>query len=286
MIYRRLGSSSYRQLISFGLACMLFLCGPAAAAGELDRLKADAETRTGVAIFIPSGRLLYGWRSDSLRFAPLSLGDGRGGDAADVERYLRMYGEEFAKYPPSFLQQVRLEWVAFVKELNVNGEPRGATYQRFHWGMAHTPGGGLVYDVRVGRYDEPLIRWNLHHEFFHFVDAFDFYRADAAAWPALNAPGFRYNGIRRPRREAFEHPSPGLLTDYAQKSVAEDRAELFAALMTDEARPRLLEIVESDPIVRRKFRSLVSFLSRLDPAMGERYFERRLGAVWRAIEKP
>ena len=278
MSYRRLGRS-------FGLACTLFLCSPTGASGGLAQLKADAESKTGIPIFIPSGPLLYGWRADWLRFAPLSLGDG-GGDAADTERYVRMYGEEFAKYPPSFLRKVRLEWVAFVKELNVNGEPRGAAYQRFHVGMAHTPGGGLVYDVRVGRRNEPRIRWNLHHEFFHFIDEFDFDRIDAAAWPALNAPGFRYNGIRRPPREAFEHPSPGLLTDYAQKSVAEDRAELFAALMTDDARPRLLEIVASDPIVRRKFRSLVGFLSRLDPAMGERYFEKRLGAAWRAIEKP
>lgn len=279
------GLRAHRQLIAFRVVCALALCGPAAA-GELAQLKADAERRTGVPVFIPSGPLLHGVRSDSIRFAPLSLADSRAGDALDAERYVRVYAEEFGKYPPSFLRKVRLEWVAFVKDLNVRGEARGASYERWFAATTRRPGGGLVYDVRVGGRNEAYIRWNLHHEFFHFIDEFDLHGVDAAAWSALNADGFRYTGLRVPHRRAFEHPAPGLLTDYAQKSVAEDRAELFAAMMTDEERARLLAIVESDPIVRRKFRSLASFLAQLDPAMGERYFEARLGAVWRAMQKP
>ena len=73
---------------------------------------------------------------------------------------------------------------------------------------------------------------------------------------------------------------------YLRHRFVQHRAELFAALMTDGARPRLLEIVEADPIVRRKFRALIVFPSRLDPVVGESYFEKRLGAAWRAIRKP
>src|SRR6185436_20065895 len=124
----------------------------------------------------------------------------------------------------------------------VNGEPRGATYQRWYTGTDLQPRGGLIYDARSGSWQTSYVRWTLHHEFFHFIDETSILRErNTEAWKALNSRGFEYTGSMSYHLETLEHPSPGLITRYAEKSVEEDRAELFAALMTDEQRSRLQE---------------------------------------------
>jgi hypothetical protein len=81
----------------------------------------------------------------------------------------------------------------------------------------------------------------------------------------------------------MEHPQPGAITAYSLKSAWEDRAEIFAALFVDAAHPRLRQIAEADPVVRRKIEHMMRLLKRTDPAMNEAFFRRRLGAHWSAI---
>ena len=252
----------------------------ALAADEISVLRAEAEKRIGISIYIPSTRQLPDQQQEDVRFEPLRVVE-PGGDARAAALYLRAYTEEFSKYPRSFLRAVNLEWVAFVKGLRVDGAPRAATYIRFYEATTMAPRGSMIYDVQQGAASRAYVRHSLHHEFFHFIDEGVHVRGgENAEWAAMNPPGFKYTGEMARFAPGLEHPAPGIITAYSAKSSAEDRAELFAAMMDEEAHPRLREIATADPVVRRKIRYLVRFLGRIDPAMGDGYFRKRLGTYW------
>ena len=257
-----------------------------AAAEDISALRMKAEKRIGIPVLIPPTRQLPVNQHPDVSFEPLTIIESHGGDARAAARYLGAYIVEFSKYPRSFLRKVNVEWVAFVKGLRVDQEPRAATYLRFYAATTMAPAGGMVYDVQQGATDPAYVRRSLHHEFFHFIDEGVQVRGvDDANWLALNPPGFEYNGNMAPFSQRLAHPAAGLITTYAEKSSAEDRAELFAALMDEETYPRMREIAAADPVVRRKIRYLIRFLERIDPAMGSSYFRKRLGEYWQPLTR-
>lgn len=266
------------------LAIQLPAVGGLAAADEVSALRMEAEKRVGISVSIPSTRQLPDHPQPDVTFEPLRVVESRGGDAQAAALYLRAYIDEFSKYPRSFLRNVNVEWVAFVKRLRVDREPRAATYLRFYAPTTMAPRGGMVYDVQQGATNRAYVRRSLHHEFFHFIDEGVQVRGiEDADWLAMNPPGFKYTGTMASFSHRLEHPAPGIITTYSAKSSQEDRAELFAALMDEETYPRLREIAAADPVVRRKIRYLVRFLGRIDPAMGSSYFRKRLGEYWQPL---
>jgi hypothetical protein len=255
--------------------------GGAAAQGSPDSVSAlwrRAERVVGVPIVLPSTPQLQVPSQDVIRFRPLGPGE-----ASSTAAHLRLYIEEFSKYPRSLLRAVNLEWVAFVKGLRVSDDPRAATYVRFFSAGGMKPAGGMVYDVQQGAYDERYVRWVLHHEFFHFIDDRLNRGLEDRAWSQLNPAAFRYTGVEARSPFFLDHPRAGAITSYAAKSMWEDRAEVFAALFVDEAHPRLRQIASADPVVRSKVRFMMRLLGRIDPSMNDRFFRTRLGEHWRGL---
>lgn len=268
------------------LAIQLPAAGGLAAADDISALRMEAEKRVGISVSIPSTRQLPDHQQQGVTFEPLRVVESRGGDAQAAALYLRAYMDEFSKYPHSFLRKVNVEWVVFVKGLRVGQEPRAATYLRSYAPTTMAPRGGMVYDVQQGAANRAYVRRSLHHEFFHFIDEGVQVRGgENADWLAMNPPGFKYTGEMANFSQKLDHPAPGIITAYSAKSSAEDRAELFAALMDEETYPRLREIAAADPVVRRKIRYLVRFLERIDPAMGSAYFHKRLGEYWQPLTR-
>src|SRR5690606_19670716 len=82
-----------------------------------------------------------------------------------------------------------------------------------------------------------FLRRLIHHESFHFVDLADDGTVQRdPTWEALNPPGFVYgHGGRSMRDPAASEPDPaltGFVTRYAQAALEEDKAEVFAFMMT------------------------------------------------------
>ena len=265
-----------------GLALLLLLGGASAAADEaadgVGALWRRAEETVGIQIVLPSTMQLPVSSQGSVSFRPLGRGE-----SASTAAYLRLYIEEFSKYPRSLTRAVNLEWVAFVKGLRVVDDPRAAAYLRFYAAGTMKLAGGMVYDVQQGAYDESYVRWVLHHEFFHFLDDRLNRGVEDRAWAQLNPQAFRYTGVDAPSRGFLDHPRAGAITSYAMKSMWEDRAEVFAALFVDGAHPRLRQIARTDPVVRGKVRLMLRLLGRIDPSMDERYFRARLGESWQGL---
>jgi hypothetical protein len=272
-----------RLSIRVALLLLAFQGGNNATGGSPDAVSLlwrEAEKSVGVPILLPSTPELPVFSQGGVNFRPLGRGE-----SSSTETYLRLYIDEFSKYPRSFTRAVNLEWVAFVKGLRVLDDPRAATYLRHFAAGTMAPAGGMVYDVQQGALNENYVRWVLHHEFFHFIDDHLNRDIEDQAWAELNSKDFRYTGVDAPNSSFLDHPRPGVITTYSMKSKWEDRAELFAALFVDKAHPRLREIADADPVVRSKIRFMLRLLGRIDPSMNEPYFRKRLGAHWYGLAR-
>jgi hypothetical protein len=258
------------------LGALLLALHAAAAADESEKsaLWRKAEKTLGIRVLLPSTGSLHDLPVQGVTFTPIGPAE-----SADAAYTLRLFIEEFSKYPPSLLRRVNLEWVAFVKRLKVENDPRMATYVRHFAPVTMKPAGGMIYDVQQGSTHEAYVRWVLHHEFFHFIDHHLNRSLEDRQWLALNPPMFRYAGSHGVYSPFLDHPRRGAITTYSMKSVWEDRAEIFAALHADENRSPLKVIAESDAVARKKIRRMMALLRRMGPNMNEAHFRRRLGAA-------
>lgn len=159
----------------------------------------------------------------------LALGHGTisGGQATPerLEAATRVVRRELGRLPESFLARAELRRVVLAGELRegLTPIPSLPNYNRT-----------LLLDADA---DEGYLRRLLHHEIFHFADLAD----DSSvlrdpAWLALNAPGFAYGQGGRSMREdrGTSHAAPplGFVSLYATSGLEEDKAEVFAWLMT------------------------------------------------------
>lgn len=179
--------------------------------------------------------------------------------ADDVDRVAVLIREELAKYGGSALRRVPVRRVVLCANLSVDGRPLG--------GLTLGGAGVILLDVgRPGPLGREVLRHSLHHEMSHALD--DTFRRDVGRddrWSRLNPAGFRYGGeeIVRALEVLGEDPrerpeAPGFLTYYAMASPGEDRAEVFAAMMTH---PEELGLVAGeDPILAAKCKLLRSEL--------------------------
>jgi hypothetical protein len=165
-----------------------------------------------------------------------------------------LIADELALLPAALVQRSALRRVLLVRGLREERRPIPSlpNYQ-----------GSLLLDVRASA---SFLRRLLHHEVFHFIDVAD----DGQVlrdrdWEALNPPGFRYHAggraMRSPEAGARVDDLPGFVTLYATSALEEDKAELFAFLMTEPAEMRRL--AEHDVHVQRKLARLQELVASL-----------------------
>lgn len=194
--------------------------------------------------------------------------DARNAGARNVDMVLFFLRKEFAKYPAEFIRASGLRRIAFCRDLKVSGG-RVA-------GVAVEQNATIYMDSSTEIGDEAHRRRTLHHEFFHFVDyALHPGRdiEDNPDWTAANAPGTGYGGpAPRPGPNWASHPAPGFVSDYARQAMPEDRAELYAALLTNNLTVRLL--LQKDSYLDAKLRVLKAELQAFCPQIDEAFWAR------------
>jgi hypothetical protein len=186
-------------------------------------------------------------------------------DLRELEIYSSMIAPEFLRYPPGLVLASRLKRIVLCRGLSFAGENRGAIPDFEH--------DTLYYDVECGSYSSVYQRHTIHHEFFHIID----YQDDGEVysderWARLNPKTFRYGEggakMQNDPRSGLLREIPGFLTGYATSGVEEDKAEMFAYMITDYA------VVEkralTDSVIRNKMVAmkslLASFCSEMDQA--------------------
>ena len=154
---------------------------------------------------------------------------------AYVERMSSVYSCEFSLYPSSFFTAIGFHSFFMCEQLRYGTQPRRDVPDL---------GRGFIFSD-LSDLDRCRSRRNIHHELGHFLDcAFCgplFTATPDPEWEQHNPPGFCYGAARgvvggEHMREAgvadFDTaPSIHFLNQYSTSCVAEDKAEVWAALM-------------------------------------------------------
>jgi hypothetical protein len=170
---------------------------------------------------------------------------------------------ELQRYPADYLRASRINMVVLTGILRAKGRD---------WGGLASPGNGSL--LMSARSDFEFRTHVFHHELFHLFDRKLF---DLGGWTALNPPGAEYD-----RKEALvldpasgahiDHTLYAFISRYAMASAYEDRAELFAWLLTD--RRTVLDLAAKDRVLRAKLdwlrRDVAARAPDMDDAMWSR----------------
>ena len=186
----------------------------------------------------------------------------------ELDRYSSVVAPEFLLYPPGLVRRSRLKRMVLCRGLSFAGQLRGAIPDFEH--------DTLYYDVVRGEYSRSYQRHAVHHEFFHIID----YRDDGEVysddrWGRLNPEKFRYGdgGAKMQGNPSSGVLSeiPGFLTAYATSGVEEDKAEMFAYMITDYA------VVEkravTDAVIRAKMSAMKRLLVSFCPGMDQAFWD-------------
>jgi hypothetical protein len=186
---------------------------------------------------------------------------------SDIDIYLFLFRKEFGKYPGDLFGLAGLKRVVFCRELGLNGQARAA--------LADPEDGTLYLDVRSATYAETYRRKVIHHEFYHLIDAASRDNPGDADWVALNPKGFAYGseGAVIPgdnKGAQITHPAAGFVNAYAMTALVEDKAEIFANLMVNDLKVRLL--LKQDTVLQAKVTRLKVTLQVFYPKLDEAFW--------------
>jgi hypothetical protein len=184
-----------------------------------------------------------------------------------VTAYVPVLAEEMNRYPVDLLQTTKLHRIVLGHRLTFNGRAVN--------GLADFKPNTLYLDVdRLANEPDPM-RQCVHHEFFHIVDYMNWTLTGDSDWEQLNPAGFSYRGGGRFARD---HPDSYLADDarsgfinvYSTVAAEEDKAELFAFMMT---RYSLVKVrAGKEKVLRAKVEYLKKVLAGFSTQMGDEFW--------------
>ena len=150
---------------------------------------------------------------------------------------------ELRRHSREFLQAARLKNVLLGTALSAGNLPGG--------GIVGLTVAGQTFFVADVRAREPVLRHVFHHELYHLADSL---LSSDPEWEGLNPAGFAYDrkdAVKMdPSGSMIDRTRFGFISRYATFSAGEDKAELFAFLVTDTRTVR--ELASRDSVLRRK----------------------------------
>jgi hypothetical protein len=186
----------------------------------------------------------------------------------EVNRYCTVLAQEFLLYPPDLVRRSRLKRIVLCRGLSFGGQIRSAIPDYEH--------DALYLDVVSGDYDRLYPRVVIHHEFFHLIDFHDdgqLYSDEQ--WASSNPESFRYGAggakMQNDYWSGLPTDIPGFLTRYATSGVEEDKAELFAHMMTDYSVVR--KRAATDTVIREKISLMKALLAKFCPDMDVTFWD-------------
>ncbi len=156
--------------------------------------------------------------------------------ARDQIDYFTLLDYELSKYDEGKLKYFGLRKIVLVDNIAFhNGQPV--------LGFADVLSGTVYLNVEAHRVNEPLIQSAIHHEIAHiaFNERYGRGMYTVSEWPVSEAANAQ-------DREVAE----GYLNNYAESSIAEDMAEVYAYSMTDTLKSELDALIEQDQNIALK----------------------------------
>ena len=169
-------------------------------------------------------------------------------------------------YPSAFLGKAKLKSFVACSSLSVAGQR--AT------GFADIEHGAIYIDVLAFDRNRELRERFVHHELFHLVDHERTNgRMVDESWNALNSPNYIYpedwSVLNQWDAIVPGNGADGFLNRYAEQDGKEDRAEVFAFMMSD--LDLIRRFASTDPIVRAKAERMREIVYEFCPDLGADY---------------
>lgn len=193
-------------------------------------------------------------------------------DSYRLLTFLKIFREEFDKYPPDFIARTKLKHVAFVKELSFLGQRRNAVpdYLREI----------LYYDYAKASLNSVYQRHVIHHEFYHMIEEEingNVYWKDPE-WMEFNEKNFKYGrGGHKVQSNNkmynMVHPKKGFVNLYSMSGLEEDKADIYASLFVGVEHEMLLGWIKDDDILREKVAYMKQFLYNCCKVIDEDYWK-------------
>jgi hypothetical protein len=193
-------------------------------------------------------------------------------DTEALAKYLPMFLSEFNIYSPSMMTSAHLERIVFCQDLRLSNQKRAAVPNFLDY--------TLYLDVRQGAKYAGYLRRALHHEYFHMIDQYDDGNLyEDTKWKRLNPPDFAYgNGGESVQHEknvgSLRGDIPGFLNLYSQSGVEEDKAEIYAYMLTDYG--MVARRAKDDPIIREKVAMIKALLQIFDSSFDDKFWRNML----------
>ena len=195
--------------------------------------------------------------------------EGQAATTEELAEYAPLFVSEFALYPPELVKKTELKRVVFCTNLSFAGQKRTAVPDFEH--------DTLYLDVARGMPNTAYLRLVLHHEFFHVIDLHDDGSlTEDKGWAKLNPADFKYGtgGVTAQNDSGTSVPNdkvPGFLNHYSTTAVEEDKAEVFAYLMTD---PEYLAgRAKKDEVLAAKAKRMKKLLADFCPEADDTFWE-------------
>lgn len=194
--------------------------------------------------------------------APGGKVSGRAPSREEARAAALTVANELQRYPDAYLRAAEVENIVLARNIRTtDGHDLG--------GLASPPNHSLLLTTESS---SAFSRSVLHHELFHLFDRNDF---DTTAWAALNPYGFHYDPsealVRDPGVGFGVDPTLyGFITRYSTFNEREDRAELFAWLVLDQA--SVMRVTAHDSHLAAKVQQLKEDVARRVPEMGDRFW--------------
>lgn len=183
----------------------------------------------------------------------------------------QIFVKEWSKYPKNWLHSEQYSttplFVFTSKVVDSSGVYRGGVYDN---------GTTIYFDIptmlSVTESDYSYARATIHHEANHYaqtvIDGTVYYQD--STWLSYNPAGFTYGTTVGSQ---YYHPYAGFVSQYAQTNIAEDKAEVFTFIMTDQYRPALLSWLPGDSNLINKVQRIKQTMCAQWTAMCGSYYD-------------
>ena len=197
-----------------------------------------------------------------------------GVDSDKVHLYLPLLLEEFNLYPAGVLNKAKVDKIVLCKNLAWNKQLRGAI-----------PGFSsriMYYDAERAINNKFYLRSIVHHEFFHQIDWVDDGKVCVdKQWALLNPKEFKYgNGgaaVQGDPTQGVTFDKLGFMNKYSTQGVEEDKAEIFAYLMT---RQEIMDArVKKDSVVAAKVKMMKTLMRSFSAGLDDSFWKKATQVV-------
>ena len=183
---------------------------------------------------------------------------------------LNILRKEIEIYPVSFLKKSGLKYVMICEKLSDRGEdPVGLAPSHFD----QSPGVFYVNISAIKSFNKEkvgVIKHVFHHEFYHVIDAelTKLYVDDE--WNKLNKQN--YSDELLVDRNVIDNSVKGYISKYARNNLAEDKAELFAFMISQHK--AFKKTLAKDEILLKKTKLMISRLKAISKDIDKNFWKR------------